>query len=130
MQEIMQNYCPVYRSGKLMKEGKNKLNYLIDEFKNIKISDKSTIWNTEIIEAYELQNLLLQSMASIDSALNRKESRGAHAREDFPDRDDENWLKHTLFWGDVTDYKVTHRPVRMTTLSNQISVIQPQVRVY
>ena len=74
MQEIMQNYCPVYRSGKLMKEGRKKLNSLIEEFKNIKISDKSTIWNTEIIEAYELQNLLLQSIASIDSALNRKES--------------------------------------------------------
>ena len=131
MQEIMQNYCPVYRSGKLMKEGKNKLNYLIDEFKNIKISDKSTIWNTEIIEAYELQNLLLQSMASIDSALNRKESRGAHARMDYQKRDDKKWMKHTMISVNTEgNSEINYRSVNLKTNTKEIKTIEPKARVY
>ena len=131
MQEIMQNYCPVYRSGELMKEGKKKLNSLIDEFKNIKISDKSTIWNTEIIEAYELQNLLLQSMASIDSALNRKESRGAHARMDYHKRDDKKWMKHTMISVNTEgNSEINYRSVNLKTNTKEIKTIEPKARVY
>ena len=88
MQHIMQNYCPVYRSEKKMIEGKKKLLSLLEDFKEINISDKSLIWNTEVIEALELKNLLSQSIVSVESALNRKESRGAHSRIDFKHRDD------------------------------------------
>ncbi len=131
MQEIMQNYCPVYRSGKLMKEGRKKLISLINEFKNIKISDKSTIWNTEIIEAYELQNLLLQSMASIDSALNRKESRGAHARMDHQNRDDKKWMKHTMIAVNIEGKaKINYRSVNLKTNTKEIKTIEPKARVY
>ncbi len=131
MQEIMQNYCPVYRSGKLMKEGKKKINSLINDFEKIKINDKTTVWNTEIIEAYELQNLLLQSLASIDSALNRKESRGAHARMDYLNRDDKNWMKHTMI--NVSPQgksKIKYRTVNLKTNSKEIKTIEPKARVY
>ena len=131
MQEIMQNYCPVYRSGKLMKEGKKKLNSLIIDFEKIKINDKTTVWNTEIVEAYELQNLLLQSLASIDSALNRKESRGAHSRMDYLKRDDINWMKHTMI--NVSPQgksKIKYRTVSLKTNSKEIKTIEPKARVY
>ena len=98
MQHTMQNFCPVYRSEKKMLEGKNKLLSLLNDFKNIKINDQSLIWNTEVIEALELKNLLSQAIVSIDSALNRKESRGAHSRIDYSKRDDKKWLKHSLIW--------------------------------
>ena len=131
MQEIMQNYCPVYRSGKLMREGRKKLNSLLTEFKNIKISDKSTIWNTEIIEAYELQNLLLQSLASIDSALNRKESRGAHARMDYQKRDDKKWMKHTMIALNTEGKAdINYRSVNLKTKTKEIKTIEPKARVY
>jgi succinate dehydrogenase / fumarate reductase flavoprotein subunit len=131
MQEIMQNYCPVYRSGKLMKEGKKKINSLINDFEKIKINDKTTVWNTEIIEAYELQNLLLQSLASIESALNRKESRGAHARMDFLKRDDKNWMKHTMInVNPQGKSKIKYRTVSLKTNSKEIKTIEPKARVY
>jgi succinate dehydrogenase / fumarate reductase flavoprotein subunit len=131
MQEIMQNYCPVYRSGKLMKEGKKKINSLINDFEKIKINDKTTVWNTEIIEAYELQNLLLQSLASIESALNRKESRGAHARMDYLKRDDKNWMKHTMInVNPQGKSKIKYRTVSLKTNSKEIKTIEPKARVY
>ena len=98
MQHTMQNFCPVYRSEEKMLEGKNKLLSLLNDFKNIKINDQSLIWNTEVIEALELKNLLSQAIVSVDSALNRKESRGAHSRIDYSERDDKKWLKHSLIW--------------------------------
>ena len=130
MQTVMQKHAGVFRNDKLLKEGVEKMDNLYKEFENVSIDDKSKIFNTEYVELLELKNLLDNAVVTMHSANYRKESRGAHSHEDYPERDDENWLKHTLFWGDATDYKVTHRPVRMTTLSNQISVIQPQVRVY
>ncbi len=131
MQEIMQNFCPVYRSGDIMEEGIKKLNSLFQDFKKIKINDKTTVWNTEIIEAYELLNLLLQSMASIDSALNRKESRGAHARMDYKKRDDKKWMKHTMI-NVNTEGKPTinYRLVNLKTNSKEIKTIEPKARVY
>ena len=98
MQQVMQNYCPVYRSEEKMIKGKEKLLMLLDKFKKINIKDKSNVWNTEVVEALELENLLLQSLVSIESALNRKESRGAHSRVDYKKRNDKSWLKHTMAW--------------------------------
>ena len=131
MQHVMQNYCPVYRSKKIMEEGEKKILRLIDKFSKIKISDQTLVWNTEVVEALELQNLLLQSLASIKSALNRKESRGAHARIDFQDRNDKLWLKHALVW--VDEYgksKIKYRGVNLKTNSQEIKTIEPKARVY
>jgi succinate dehydrogenase / fumarate reductase flavoprotein subunit len=130
MQKTVQKRFGVYRESETLKLGNDELASMSQDLKHIKVKDQSDVFNTDLVEALELHNLMQVAGSVGVSAEQRTESRGAHAREDFPDRDDENWLKHTLFWGDVTDYKVTHRPVRMTTLSNQISVIPPQVRVY
>ena len=130
MQKTVQKRFGVYRESETLKLGNDELASMFQDLKHIKVKDQSDVFNTDLVEALELHNLMQVAGSVGVSAEQRTESRGAHAREDFPERDDENWLKHTLFWGDATDYKVTHRPVRMTTLSNQISVIPPQVRVY
>ena len=130
MQKTVQKRFGVYRESETLKLGNDELYSMSQDLKHIKVKDQSDVFNTDLVEALELHNLMQVAGSVGVSAEQRTESRGAHAREDFPERDDENWLKHTLFWGDATDYKVTHRPVRMTTLSNQISVIPPQVRVY
>ena len=96
MQRVMQNYAAVFRTGDVLEEGKQKLQEVWDSFGDVKVSDRSLIWNTDLVETLELQNLLENAMVSIHSASNRTESRGAHAREDYPERDDDNWLKHTM----------------------------------
>lgn len=131
MQQINQNYCPVYRSEEKMIQGKEKLLKLLDKFKRIEIKDKTSVWNTEVIEALELENLLLQSLVSIESALNRKESRGAHSRVDYKKRNDKNWLKHTMAWvNNKNKPKIRYRPVNLKTNSKEIKTIEPKVRVY
>ena len=131
MQHTMQNFCPVYRSEEKMLEGKNKLLSLLNDFKNIKINDQSLIWNTEVIEALELKNLLSQAIVSIDSALNRKESRGAHSRIDYSERDDKKWLKHSLIWVNKDGKTETRfRKVNLQTNSKEIKTIEPKARVY
>ena len=131
MQHIMQNYCPVYRSEKKMIEGKKKLLSLLEDFKEINISDKSLIWNTEVIEALELKNLLSQSIVSVESALNRKESRGAHSRIDFKHRDDKNWMKHSMISiSDEGKTKTKYKRVNLKTNSKEIKTIEPKARVY
>ena len=131
MQHTMQNFCPVYRSEKKMLEGKNKLLSLLNDFKNIKINDQSLIWNTEVIEALELKNLLSQAIVSVDSALNRKESRGAHSRIDYSKRDDKKWLKHSLIWSNKDGKTETRfRKVNLQTNSKEIKTIEPKARVY
>ena len=131
MQHTMQNFCPVYRSEKKMLEGKNKLLSLLNDFKNIKINDQSLIWNTEVIEALELKNLLSQAIVSVDSALNRKESRGAHSRIDYSKRDDKKWLKHSLIWANKDGKTETrNRKVNLQTNSKEIKTIEPKARVY
>ena len=131
MQHTMQNYCPVYRSGKKMKEGKKILLGLLEKSKSLKITDKSLIWNTELVEALELNNLLMQSIASIDTALSREESRGAHAREDYKLRDDKKWLKHLLTFVEHSGKtKIRSREVNLKTNSKEIKTIEPKARVY
>ena len=131
MQHTMQNFCPVYRSESKMIEGKNKLLSLLNDFNNIKIHDKSLIWNTEVIEALELKNLLFQSIISVESALNRKESRGAHSRIDYSERNDKEWLKHSMIWVDQKGKtKTKYRKVNLKTNSKEIKTIEPKARVY
>ena len=131
MQKIMQNNCSVFRNNNLISEGIKKMNNIEESFENIKIEDTSLIFNTDLAEAIELDNLIIQSKATLHSALNRKESRGAHARDDFKSRDDKNWLAHTLIWIDENK-KVTmkKKPVHLNTLTNHVQTIEPKVRVY
>src|SRR5262249_44163347 len=101
MQKVMQTHAAVFRSGESLEEGRHKLADVFDSFADVNVSDRSLVWNTDLIETLELDNLLGQAVATMHSAVNRRESRGAHAREDFPDRDDQNWMKHTLAWVDA-----------------------------
>ena len=119
MQKTMQSYCAVFRTGDVMREGIEKLEKTCARFADVGVKDRSMIWNTDLVETLELDNLLRQSKASIYSAENRKESRGAHAREDYPDRNDDEWMKHTLIWLDGIEGKpsIDYRPVHNFTLT-------------
>ena len=130
MQRTMQGFCAVFRDEKLMSEGQEKIQQVHASLKDLNIADKSLIWNSDLVEALELHNLLEQSLVTLASALNRKESRGAHAREDFTERDDVNWMKHTLCRLDGAKTKITYRPVQMKTLTDEVEVIPPKKRVY
>jgi len=131
MQKIMQNNCAVFRTGEVLAEGVKLIHDTQAEVADIKVSDRSLIWNSDLIETLELDNLIAQSVVALNSALNRTESRGAHAREDFPERDDKNWMKHTLAWLDGAGrVKLDYRPVHTYTLTNDISYIEPKARVY
>ncbi len=131
MQKTMQSHASVFRTGEVLQEGVEQLNGVFDQFADLRVSDRSLIWNTDLVETIELQNLLGQAMVTISSALNRQESRGGHAREDFPNRDDENWLKHTLAWLDHNHHlTLDYRPVHLYTLTDEVEVIAPKPRVY
>lgn len=130
MQRTMQTHCAVFRDEKLMNEGFKKIKEIHLSLKELEIADKSLIWNSDLVESMELCNLLEQSIVTLASALNRRESRGAHAREDYPERNDTEWMKHTLctLKGDKTE--ISYRPVQMKTLTDEIDVIPPMKRVY
>lgn len=130
MQKIMQNHAAVFRTGDVLDEGVTALEKVRKSFDKVKVEDSSLIWNTDLVETLELDNLLDQAYVTISAAANRKESRGGHAREDYPDRDDENWLKHSLLWLEKDKVKIDYRPVHMYTLTDEVEVIPPKKRVY
>ncbi len=132
MQRAMQDDAAVFRTGKTLQEGSDKINAIWNNIDTIAVTDRSLIWNSDLIETLEFENLILQAAATVDSALAREESRGAHAREDFPKRDDKNWMKHSLAWTDSAKREVTlgSRPVHTFTMSKDIDYIKPKARVY
>jgi succinate dehydrogenase / fumarate reductase, flavoprotein subunit len=131
MQRVMQTHAAVFRTGDSLNEGVHKLTEVFNSFADVNVSDRSLIWNSDLIETLELENLLVQAVATIHSAVNRTESRGAHAREDFPDRDDEHWMKHTLSWVDERgQVRLDYRPVHLHTLTDDMEPIPPKARVY
>jgi len=131
MQKIMQGHAAVFRTGETLQEGADLLKRTFATLGDVKVSDRSLIWNTDLVETIELENLMLNATATIQSAVNRLESRGAHAREDFAERDDENWMKHTLAWVDDNgEATFEYRPVHMDTLTDEVEVVPPKARVY
>jgi succinate dehydrogenase / fumarate reductase flavoprotein subunit len=131
MQRTMQNNCAVFRIGEVLAEGVEAMEQVWSRRQDLKVTDRSMIWNSDLVETLELDNLLFQAKVTMESAQNRQESRGAHAREDFPDRDDEDWMKHTIAWcADDGKVRIDYRPVHMNTLTDDVQAFPPKARVY
>src|SRR5476649_416596 len=131
MQKVMQGNCAVFSSGEVLEQGHKLIHEANASMVAVKVNDRSLIWNSDLIETLEFDNLIAQAVVTVDAAVNRTESRGAHAREDFPDRDDKNWMKHTLTWmNDKGKVKIDYRPVHTYTLTNDIAYIEPKARIY
>ena len=131
MQRVMQNHAAVFRTGESLAEGVQKLGAVYQTFADVQVSDRSLVWNTDLVETLELDNLLGQAVATMHSAENRKESRGAHAREDYKERDDQEWLKHTLAWVDGQGrVSIDYRPVHLNTLTGDVEPVPPKARTY
>jgi succinate dehydrogenase / fumarate reductase flavoprotein subunit len=131
MQKTMQLDAAVFRTGESLNEGIGKLQKTFETFPDVRVTDRSLVWNTDLIETMELENLLLQATATIHSAANRKESRGAQAREDFPNRDDQNWMKHSLVWVEGPGkVRFDYRPVHLETLTDEVETVPPKARTY
>jgi succinate dehydrogenase / fumarate reductase flavoprotein subunit len=132
MQRAMQSHCAVFRTGETLDEGKAMIREAWRAGADAHVSDRSLIWNSDLIETLEYDNLIVQAVVTMEGAANRRESRGAHAREDYPDRDDANWMKHTLAWIDADAYAVIldYRPVHAYTMTNDVAYVEPKARVY
>ena len=130
MQKTMQSKCAVFRTEKTLKEGVDDIRKAYDGMESISVKDRSLVFNTDLVETLEFDNLIRQAITTVDSAYNRQESRGAHAREDFPKRDDEKFMQHTIAWCNGKDSKIGYRPVTKTTLTNEVQYFPPQERVY
>ena len=132
MQMAMQEDCAVFRTGEVLAQGRDRVHAIWSGTDDIQITDRSLIWNSDLVETLEYDNLIVQAMVAVESALNRTESRGAHAREDYPDRDDQNWMKHTLAFIDPEKrtVRLDSRPVHTYTLTNDVQYIEPKARVY
>ena len=130
MQKVMQNNAAVFRTGEVLEEGQQKIRGVQSGLPDVNVTDRTMIWNTDLVETLEFDNLIAQAMVTMDSAANREESRGAHAREDFPERNDDEWMKHTIAWYEDGDTDIDYRPVHTWTMSNDISYIEPKKRVY
>ncbi len=131
MQRTMQENCAVFRTGDVLEEGRKLIAGVNKQMPEISVSDRSMVWNSDLVETLELNNLMSQAIVTMEGAANRLESRGAHAREDYSERDDENWMKHTLAWADEAgNVKLDYRPVHTYTMTNDIAYIEPKARVY